>query len=180
MFDNDPFTFFDAPFPYDGWAGMDYGKPVSMGRILFVYRSDDNNVDRRRIRAVLLERPTRLGLARQTEGRKPETALRQHPHPRSVLHPRLHARGSGTHIHHRGRQTGLVVNAASRAPAPILRSITNRSAGDASGNSGLRLLCGSTWNSLIRTGKATSASAVCRARSVSPCDRYSRNRQYRG
>lgn len=44
MFDNDPFTFFDAPFPYDGWAGMDYGKPVSMDRILFVYRSDDNNV----------------------------------------------------------------------------------------------------------------------------------------
>ena len=44
MFDNDPFTFFDAPFPYDGWAGIDYGKPVSMDRILFVYRSDDNNV----------------------------------------------------------------------------------------------------------------------------------------
>lgn len=148
MFDNDPFTFFDAPFPYDGWAGMDYGKPVSMDRILFVYRSDDNNVwigDDTSCSTGKTD--TGWGLARQTEGRKPETALRQHPHPRSVLHPRLHARGSGTHIHHRGRQTGLVVNAASRAPAPILRSITNRSAGDASGNSGLRLLCGSTWNS---------------------------------
>ena len=44
MVDNDPLRFFDAPFPYDGWAGMDYGKPVSMDRILFVYRSDDNNV----------------------------------------------------------------------------------------------------------------------------------------
>lgn len=44
MFDGDPFTFFDAYRSSGDWAGIDFGKEVSLDRILYVYRSDDNNI----------------------------------------------------------------------------------------------------------------------------------------
>lgn len=45
VFDGDPLTFFDAPSEVDRpWFGMDFGKPVSLDRIVYTPRNDDNNV----------------------------------------------------------------------------------------------------------------------------------------
>lgn len=44
VFDNDPLTFFDSLSPSDGWVGIDFGKPVSIDRIIYVPRSDGNCV----------------------------------------------------------------------------------------------------------------------------------------
>ena len=44
VFDNNPLTYFDAPFPSGAWVGMDFGKPVTMSKILYVPRGDGNCV----------------------------------------------------------------------------------------------------------------------------------------
>ncbi len=44
VFDGDPLTYFDAPEPDDTWVGMDFGRPVSMNRVLYVFRGDGNCV----------------------------------------------------------------------------------------------------------------------------------------
>ncbi len=46
VFDEDLLTFFDAPEWGGCWVGMDFGKPVAMGRIDFVPRGDGNNIDK--------------------------------------------------------------------------------------------------------------------------------------
>jgi len=43
-FDGNPLTFFDSPWPDDGWVGVDFGKPVKILKIRFLARNDDNNV----------------------------------------------------------------------------------------------------------------------------------------
>ncbi len=45
VFDGDVLTFFDAPFHRYGWVGMDFGRPVSVGRIYYVFRGDGNTIE---------------------------------------------------------------------------------------------------------------------------------------
>lgn len=45
VFDGDALTFFDAPFHQFGWVGMDFGKPVRVGRIYYVFRGDGNTIE---------------------------------------------------------------------------------------------------------------------------------------
>lgn len=44
-FDGDALTFFDAPEHQGGWTGMDFGRPVSVGRIYYLFRGDGNTVE---------------------------------------------------------------------------------------------------------------------------------------
>lgn len=44
-FDRDLTTFFDAPCVDDAWVGMDFGRPVSLDRIVYVHRSDGNCIE---------------------------------------------------------------------------------------------------------------------------------------
>ena len=44
VFDNNPLSYFDAPIPSGAWVGMDFGKAVSMSKILYVPRGDGNCV----------------------------------------------------------------------------------------------------------------------------------------
>lgn len=41
-FDGDPYTSFDYNQPDGGWAGIDLGKPVSVGKIVFTPRNRVN------------------------------------------------------------------------------------------------------------------------------------------
>jgi hypothetical protein len=43
-FDEDPFTFYISDLLYNGWIGMDFGSPISIGKIDYLARSDDNNI----------------------------------------------------------------------------------------------------------------------------------------
>lgn len=43
-FDLDPLTFFASKTLRDGWVGLDFGKPESVGKIGYMTRNDDNNV----------------------------------------------------------------------------------------------------------------------------------------
>ncbi|MDR2408171.1 MAG: discoidin domain-containing protein, partial [Bacteroidales bacterium] len=43
-FDNNPLTYNYAPKDSVGWVGMDFGKPVSISRIIYIPRSDGNGV----------------------------------------------------------------------------------------------------------------------------------------
>ena len=45
VFDKDPLTFFDAPQNIKhAWVGIDFKKPVSIDKILYTPRNDDNNI----------------------------------------------------------------------------------------------------------------------------------------
>lgn len=44
-FDGDLLTFFDAPLSSGAWTGMDFGKPVNIGRIVYTGRGDGNSID---------------------------------------------------------------------------------------------------------------------------------------
>lgn len=45
VFDEDPLSYFDAPKDsISPWVGMDFGKPVHLGKIIYIPRNDDNNV----------------------------------------------------------------------------------------------------------------------------------------
>jgi hypothetical protein len=44
LFDNDPVTFYDAPIPTGAWAGIDFGEPTEVDRILYAPKSDGNAV----------------------------------------------------------------------------------------------------------------------------------------
>lgn len=43
-FDEDPFTFYVSDVLKNGWIGMDFGKPVTVSKVNYLARSDDNNV----------------------------------------------------------------------------------------------------------------------------------------
>jgi hypothetical protein len=43
-FDNDPFTFFQGDAPDLAWVGMDFGEPTKISKIIYLPRSDDNNI----------------------------------------------------------------------------------------------------------------------------------------
>ena len=43
-FDGDPFTFYVSDVLCNGWIGMDFGKPVTISKINYLARSDDNNI----------------------------------------------------------------------------------------------------------------------------------------
>ncbi|HAC42055.1 MAG TPA: hypothetical protein DCE73_02440 [Paraprevotella xylaniphila] len=45
VFDDDLLTFFDAPLPAGAWAGMDFGRPVALERIIYTARGDGNTID---------------------------------------------------------------------------------------------------------------------------------------
>lgn len=45
VFDGDLLTFFDAPLSFGAWVGMDFGKPVNLGRIVYTGRGDGNSID---------------------------------------------------------------------------------------------------------------------------------------
>ena len=45
VFDGDALTFFDAPLPQSSWVGMDFGKPVRVGRIYYLFRGDGNTIE---------------------------------------------------------------------------------------------------------------------------------------
>ena len=45
VFDDDLLTFFDAPLPAGAWAGMDFGRPVALERIVYTARGDGNTID---------------------------------------------------------------------------------------------------------------------------------------
>ncbi|MGN0233729.1 MAG: hypothetical protein ACI4B5_04805 [Bacteroidaceae bacterium] len=45
VFDGDALTFFDAPDAKSSWVGMDFGKPVRLGRVYYVFRGDGNTVE---------------------------------------------------------------------------------------------------------------------------------------
>lgn len=44
-FDGDALTFFDAPEGHSSWVGMDFGQPVSLGYIYYVFRGDGNTIE---------------------------------------------------------------------------------------------------------------------------------------
>jgi hypothetical protein len=44
VFDNEPVTFFEAPTPSGGWAGLDFGEPTAIDRIIYVPRNDANGI----------------------------------------------------------------------------------------------------------------------------------------
>jgi hypothetical protein len=44
VFDGDPLTYFDALEPGGSWVGMDFGKPVTIGRIAYTPRGDGNDI----------------------------------------------------------------------------------------------------------------------------------------
>lgn len=46
VFDKDPFTYFTAPEPDGSWVGMDFGKPVNIEKINYIYRGDGNTIIR--------------------------------------------------------------------------------------------------------------------------------------
>jgi hypothetical protein len=43
-FDNDPLTFNYAPISAGGWVGQDFGRPISINRIIYIPRGDGNGV----------------------------------------------------------------------------------------------------------------------------------------
>ena len=45
VFDGDALTFFDAPDAQSSWVGMDFGKPVRVGHIYYLFRGDGNSVE---------------------------------------------------------------------------------------------------------------------------------------
>lgn len=45
VFDGDLLTFFDAPLSFGAWVGMDFGRPVEVGRIIYTGRGDGNSID---------------------------------------------------------------------------------------------------------------------------------------
>lgn len=45
VFDGDVLTFFDAPDDKSSWVGMDFGRPVRMGCIYYVFRGDGNSIE---------------------------------------------------------------------------------------------------------------------------------------
>ena len=45
VFDNDIFTYYTAAEPNGSWVGMDFGKPVNIEQINYVYRGDGNIID---------------------------------------------------------------------------------------------------------------------------------------
>lgn len=44
VFDGDPLTFFDAPTWGGAWVGMDFGKKVKLGKIIYIPRTDGNMI----------------------------------------------------------------------------------------------------------------------------------------
>lgn len=44
-FDGDLLTWFDAPAPTEGWVGMDFGRPVSIEKIIYTPRGDGNTIE---------------------------------------------------------------------------------------------------------------------------------------
>jgi len=42
--DGDPLTFFSVVGMFDAWAGIDFGKPVTLGALAFCPRTDDNDI----------------------------------------------------------------------------------------------------------------------------------------
>ncbi|MDR1563234.1 MAG: hypothetical protein LBS54_09210 [Dysgonamonadaceae bacterium] len=44
LFDSDPVTFLDIVEPSGGWAGLDFGSPVNIDRILYIPKCDGNGV----------------------------------------------------------------------------------------------------------------------------------------
>ena len=44
-FDGDLLTYFDAPIHSGGWVGMDFGKPVSLEKVLCTPRGDGNTIE---------------------------------------------------------------------------------------------------------------------------------------
>ena len=44
VFDGDPLTFFDAPTGSGAWVGMDFGKEVNIGKLIFIPRTDGNMI----------------------------------------------------------------------------------------------------------------------------------------
>ena len=45
VFDGDLLTYFDAPIHSGGWVGMDFGKPVSLEKVLCTPRGDGNTIE---------------------------------------------------------------------------------------------------------------------------------------
>lgn len=45
VFDGDALTFFDAPVHQGCWTGLDFGYPVSVGHIYYVFRGDGNTIE---------------------------------------------------------------------------------------------------------------------------------------
>ena len=43
-FDHNPLTFFDAPC-HGAWVGVDFGEPIALDKILYVWRGDGNTVE---------------------------------------------------------------------------------------------------------------------------------------
>lgn len=43
-FDHNPLTFFDAPC-HGAWVGVDFGEPIALDKILYVWRGDGNAVE---------------------------------------------------------------------------------------------------------------------------------------
>jgi len=44
VFDRDIFTYYTAAEPNDSWVGQDFGKPVNIEKICYVYRGDGNTI----------------------------------------------------------------------------------------------------------------------------------------
>lgn len=42
MFDGDPYTSFDYMYPSGGWVGLDFGRNVSIGSVVYAPRNRDN------------------------------------------------------------------------------------------------------------------------------------------
>ena len=42
VFDGDPYTSFDYMYPSGGWVGLDFGKPVNVGTVVYAPRNRDN------------------------------------------------------------------------------------------------------------------------------------------
>ena len=44
IFDQDPATFYESPSLSDGWAGLDFGEPVEIDRIIYIPKCDENGI----------------------------------------------------------------------------------------------------------------------------------------
>ncbi|MDR2425110.1 MAG: hypothetical protein LBD59_10375 [Prevotellaceae bacterium] len=44
LFDKDPATVYEAPNPSDCWAGLDFGEPVEIDRIIYIPKCDENGI----------------------------------------------------------------------------------------------------------------------------------------
>jgi hypothetical protein len=44
LFDQNPATVYEAPNPSDCWAGLDFGKPVEIDRIIYIPKCDENGI----------------------------------------------------------------------------------------------------------------------------------------